>query len=549
MKHGAFILARYSTENQNETSIEVQVSKCAEWCDAHTIPVLGIFADRAVSGMKSTRPEYDKMMISLRNGGADTVVIYDQSRMFRDMLLWFQFRGEVDALGVRVVSVTQPSIGGDLRDPAIFINEGINALFNQMWVLQTTQKVRAGVKQRALSGKHTGGTPPLGYRVENERLVVDEAEAKTVSLIFEMYASGSSYTDIICELNKRGLTTKRGRPFGKNSLHDLLKNQKYKGIVQFGGKPSGIDGKRNSHASRGEGCVTVSCPSIVPPELFERVEQRLKANQKSTGRRTTVEDQPLKGKVFCGDCGSAMTVAYSYSKKMGKKYGYYKCAAKKRGLDCSSAPISKDELEDIVAGMVLSQLGESTARRTLLDTLERQRMEILKGRAPELDALNLRLKELTQQIDRATDSILAGLSSPTLVAKINEIEAEKASVTSAIARIADETKHLSVDVSKLDTLLDALLSDKTQATAAALSMVLRVEVHADCLKVWTLFDDDPTRDKGESGITKHTIQHFAAIDPPGSADVAYNSGCTFWRTNIYAQFIIVTLVSKRLRKR
>lgn len=372
MGHGAFILARYSTENQNETSIEVQVSKCAEWCKSNSVPVLGIYADRAVSGMKATRPEYDRMMVALRAGGADTVVIYDQSRMFRDMLLWFQFRAEVDALGVHVVSVTQPSIGGDLRDPAIFINEGINALFNQMFVLQTTQKVRAGVKQRALSGKHTGGTPPLGYRVENEMLVVDEAEARTVRLIFDMYASGASYMDIICELNKRGLTTKRGKPFGKNSLHDLLKNPKYKGVAYFGGKPVGIDGKRNSHASRGEDCITISCPSIVPPELFERVAQRLKENQKSSGRRTTMEDQPLKGKVFCGDCGSAMAVSYSYSKKMGKKYGYYKCAAKKRGIDCSSTPIGKDELEDTVVNMVLSQLGESAARKRLLETLERQ---------------------------------------------------------------------------------------------------------------------------------------------------------------------------------
>ena len=30
--HGAFILARYSTDNQNADSIEVQVGKCSEWC-------------------------------------------------------------------------------------------------------------------------------------------------------------------------------------------------------------------------------------------------------------------------------------------------------------------------------------------------------------------------------------------------------------------------------------------------------------------------------------------------------------------------------------
>ena len=52
---GAFILARYSTDNQNADSIEVQVGKCTEWCNTNSIPILGIYADYAVSGMKDTR--------------------------------------------------------------------------------------------------------------------------------------------------------------------------------------------------------------------------------------------------------------------------------------------------------------------------------------------------------------------------------------------------------------------------------------------------------------------------------------------------------------
>lgn len=91
MKHGAYILVRYSTENQSEASIEVQVGRCTEWCNQQSIPVLDVFADRAISGMKETRPEYQRMMQALYAGGADTVVIYDPSRMFRNMVYWFQF--------------------------------------------------------------------------------------------------------------------------------------------------------------------------------------------------------------------------------------------------------------------------------------------------------------------------------------------------------------------------------------------------------------------------------------------------------------------------
>ena len=61
---GAMINARYSTDNQNPDSIEVQVQKCREWCHQNAIPILGIYADEATSGMKDTRPRYEEMMAS-----------------------------------------------------------------------------------------------------------------------------------------------------------------------------------------------------------------------------------------------------------------------------------------------------------------------------------------------------------------------------------------------------------------------------------------------------------------------------------------------------
>lgn len=98
--HGAFILARYSTENQNADTIEVQVQKCTQWCESNRLTSLGGFADEAVSGMKDTRPQYELMMHHLRQDMADTVIIYDQSRMFRKMTAWFHFTGTRKAKGL-----------------------------------------------------------------------------------------------------------------------------------------------------------------------------------------------------------------------------------------------------------------------------------------------------------------------------------------------------------------------------------------------------------------------------------------------------------------
>lgn len=61
-QHGAYILARYSTDRQNPDSIEVQVQKCSRWCSEQGLPILDIFPDMAISGMKDERPQYNRMM-------------------------------------------------------------------------------------------------------------------------------------------------------------------------------------------------------------------------------------------------------------------------------------------------------------------------------------------------------------------------------------------------------------------------------------------------------------------------------------------------------
>jgi site-specific DNA recombinase len=173
------------------------------------------------------------MMMQLRQGIGDTVVIYDQSRMFRKMTAWFAFRDELTAMGVKVISVTQPMIGKDLRDPTNFLTEGSMALFNQIWALQSRQKTMEKMRFMARNGQHTGGKPALGYVVKDGRLEICEEEAAIVRRIFREYADGCSYREIIAGLNRDGLKTKRGNAFGSNSLHDMLHNEKYMFPHQF----------------------------------------------------------------------------------------------------------------------------------------------------------------------------------------------------------------------------------------------------------------------------------------------------------------------------
>lgn len=498
--HGAFILARYSTDNQNPDSIEVQVEKCTQYCHSRNIPILGVFADYAVSGMKDTRPQYEAMMRQLRQGLADTVVIYDQSRMFRKMTLWFAFRDELAAIGSSVISVTQPQIGKDLRDPTNFVTEGSMALFNQMHALITRQKVMEKMRFMARNGQHTGGKPALGYNVQDGRLVICEEEAVIVRRIFAEYAGGKSYRDIIAGLNADGLTTKRGSPFGANSLHDLLHNEKYIGTLVYGQAPYREDGTRNTHSKDGTDVIRIedTIPAIVDKEVFEVVQHRMAQNKRQQGGRPPKNrEYPLKGRVYCADCKMAMTVSISKG-----DYYYYRCAGKKRLHNCDAAPIGVDYLEQRVADALRLTLGAPSNVQHLIRILRDQAEEIQSGAVTRLKAMIAEEKEIDAKLDRAAEAVLNGLSSPTLKAKITDLETQKAALARELRSLKASVDATAIPEEKLRQILSTIISSVDTDNSLLLSIVSRVEVGKDSITIWTLLDAAPdgTVDYTQEGV-------------------------------------------------
>lgn len=499
--HGAFILARYSTDNQNPDSIEVQVSKCTDWCHQKNLPILGIFADYATSGMKDTRPQYEAMMQQLRQGLADTVVIYDQSRMFRKMTAWFSFRDELSAMGVSVVSVTQPMIGKDLRDPTNFLTEGSMALFNQIWALQTRQKVMEKMRFMARNGQHTGGKPPLGYNVEDGRLVICDAEAAIVRRIFAEYASGKSYRDIIAGLNADGLTTKRGTPFGANSLHDLLHNEKYIGTLVYGQSPYREDGSRNTHSKDGADVIRITdaIPAIVDKDMFQAVQDRMALNKHLQGGRPAKNrEYPLRSKVFCADCKSAMTISTS---KGG--YYYYRCTGKKRLHNCDATPIRADYLEHRVAEAIKMVLGRPDSTSGLIRILRDQAEKIQGGAVSRLRALIDQEKDVSAKLENAVDAVLNGLNSPAIQVKIKDLELQKAAIEREMRALKTSVDASAIPEQRLQEILDRIVNAADGDINVLLSIVYRVEVGQDTITIWTLLDADPngTIDHTQDGVT------------------------------------------------
>ena len=504
--HGAFIYPRFSTEHQH--SIEEQVDACSRRCKELGLAVLGIYADEAVSGTKLSRRNFDRMMDDLRAGLADTVVIYDQSRLMRDIEGWFAVRKELQLMGVRVISATQEFVGGDIRKSDNFMMESIQATFDQMHVLITREKVTAKLHYMAKAGLHTGGVPALGYRTKEigdgkKILEVDEKEAAIVRRIFRAYDSGQSYKSIIDSLNADGIRTKRGNKFGANSLHDLLKNNLYTGVQIYGAKVYRPDGTRNSHAPEGQNIITRDAPelAIIDKTTFERVQQRMAQNKhQQAGRPPEARNYPLKGKVFCGECGSAMNVAAS--KKHEYLYYYYRCAKKDRTHDCTCRPIRCDDLEQLVVDYVRGLIGCPEIKDRAMEYLRREADAINKTGIDRLKSMQQEQRAIKSKIDNIIAAIEDGNYIPTMRDRLKQLEAEKASIESKINSLSRSASVAALPSEKFEAAYKKLCTTAQTNTTAILSIVSRVEIYNDCIKIYTLFNPDhdntgPDETRGE----------------------------------------------------
>jgi len=159
-----------------------------------------------------------------------------------------------------------------------------------------------------------GGVPPLGYRVQDRKLVIVGSEAELVRAIFRRYAELGSVRLLKAELEAQGRNSKSwtsaagrligGKPFSRGALYLMLRNRTYRGEIVHKGQ---------SHPGE-------HTPIIDQP-LWDAVQMRLAGNtaERNSGPRT---HQPslLAGMLFDAE-GSRMTP--SYAVKKGKRYRYY----------------------------------------------------------------------------------------------------------------------------------------------------------------------------------------------------------------------------------
>jgi len=102
-----------------------------------------------------------------------------------------------------------------------------------------------------------------------------------------MYINGYGYNQIIRTLNEKGYKTKKGKAFGKNSIHGILTNEKYTGVYIFNRV---VAGKKNSRKSKSEDeiiRIEDAMPKIISREMFDKTKEMMMKRKHSPGSANT----------------------------------------------------------------------------------------------------------------------------------------------------------------------------------------------------------------------------------------------------------------------
>lgn len=426
----AAVYARFSSDNQREESIDAQVRAANDYAKRNNMEIVKVFADHAKSATSDKRPEFQRMIEESGKDMFDVIIVHKLDRFSRDKYDSVTYKRKLKRNGVRVISVLENLDGSPESTILESLLEGMSEYYSQ----NLAREVMKGMIETAHQCKHTGGSPPLGYDVNpiTKKYEINENEASIIKTIFSLFLDGYGYNRIIRILNDLGFKTKRGRPFGKNSLHDLLCNEKYAGVYVYNRSASkDAFGLRNTHKNKNTASIIRiegGMPAIISKEDFEQVTKKMQVNKKRPGSNKAKHVYLLSGLIYCGECGSAMQ-GNSRSARPGKpKFVSYRCGKRDRTLQCDNKEIRRESIEWFVLNELERTLFNDDAIPYLVEKLNEYQNKVKSQKQDEFSLYTKRLSEIQSQIDNIVQAIANGFTQDTFKAQVDKLEEEKKTI-------------------------------------------------------------------------------------------------------------------------
>lgn len=398
------LYVRVSGQEQVEReSIQTQLEYLIAYCKLNGWEIVEIYQDDGVSGTipLHKREEGARMLRDAQRGRWQVLVTYKLDRLARSVKIIHDTLSELKEYGVEFLSATEQfATETALGDMML----GLMAVFAQWEHSLITERFHEGRKRIARAGGWAGGVPPLGYRVENGILVVDEitipgsylSEAALIRLIFASIGDDehSAYwveallngkrvpPPQMCNYPRRKNSKNPSTRWRHTTIQGIIHNPVYRGEYQYG--------KDNPEP------ISAAVAAIVDEALWERAQRQLTDNKKLS-KRNAKTVYVLSGLIRCNGCGRRYTGVNHRG-----RYRYYLCSSRNSPkahlqegeVGCQSPHLSADWLDEQIWTDIVRFVREpQAALEKLMDDVNRKQ-ESAVAIQTEIDDLTSQIKSL-----------------------------------------------------------------------------------------------------------------------------------------------------------
>lgn len=465
----AALYARYSSDNQNEASIEDQFRLCREHAQRERWEIVGSYEDAAISGSSTNlRSGIQRLVRDAQRGEFKILLAEALDRISRDQADVATLYKHLKFAGVTIVTLAE----GEISE----LHVGLKGTMNALFLKDLAMKTHRGLRGRVEKGKAGGGLC-YGYKVvkkfdangeplRGDREIIPE-EAKIIRRIFQEFASGKSPKAIAVDLNREGVPGPHGRAWGGTSIRGhqtrgtgIVNNELYTGVLvwnrlRYIKDPS--TGKRVSRINPESAWIRTEVPHlrIVDDELWAAARARQKQISEVFGpnpantlegrmKRVRLTGRPvhlLSGLLTCGCCGGKFGIITP---------GRYACLNHHRRGTCDNGrSITRQNIEARVLTGLKEKLVSSEAVA-----------EAVRAYAEEMNRLNRdrRAQAVTDQkslakIEKAIAGIIAaiedGMYQPSMKARMDDLERQKVEIVARMAEVPADVPDIHPNIANI----------------------------------------------------------------------------------------------------
>ncbi|MFR3066799.1 MAG: recombinase family protein [Roseburia faecis] len=416
-------LSHEKEENIERGTIETQMELMKNYVKDHEdIVIEEEYYDASFTGTNFERPDFKRMLEDAKTGRINCIIVKDLSRLGRNYVEMGNYIERVfPFLNVRFIAVTDDF---DSFRPGTDLMMPLKNIVNEFYTKDISKKVSTAHRRKWTTDEYMCGFAPYGYlksKTEKNRIVVDEATAGNVRLIYKLFLDGKGYTPIAKYLNEQGIMSplmylkslgyqqnvRTNGVWTKTTVKSILTNQAYIGSAVHG---KVVIEKYNNiplHATDPSEWVIVknTYEPLVDKEPFEKAQERVKKISDAYFAKEFTKHPPneknlLKGKIVCGDCGKGMRL----SPRTKKSYVYF-CGTFSDGINpaCSRHKIDQEDVNKAVFAQIsnhmrccidaLRVIRELNARSSGLKKYDVYEKAITRQRR-ELEKVNRKFSEL-----------------------------------------------------------------------------------------------------------------------------------------------------------